>query len=455
MERNTDVLVVGACTAGLYFAGLMARQGYRTLVCDRSSEADLGRRYDIIHIGQEYFGQFELPEPGPGDPDYVTTFHRSILRSALDKWPKNTLADVLVLRRAPLMKRLAAWAREQGAELLLNAEYERPVFDEKNRLAGAVLRRDDVELEIKARLTADASGIGAVVRTMLPEDYGVETFVTGPRDQFYVVLRYVKLKNPKEDAVDVTRTWPYYKTWLAPQLDPAGAIMGVGANLSFDYAERCWKRFAERVAMPEHELDHIEQSSTPYRRPPYSFVADGFVVLGDAACITNPWSGEGVPYAWRLCSIAAEELGRCMKDGAYPSRKAAWQVNVRYIRSQGAEFARNLAMLSGAVQCSPEENDYEFRHSIIFEDDKDRGKGNLVVKLLKGLISGGLSLKALGSLMGAAGIGGRIFGHYRSFPENPAGFGGWVQKAEELWGKAGSMAELAERDLAEMGKAGS
>jgi flavin-dependent dehydrogenase len=452
MERNVDVLVAGACTAGLYFAGLMARQGYKTLVCDHSSEADLGRRYDIIHIGQDYFGQFGLPEPGPGDPDYVTTFHRSILRSALDKWPKNTRADVLVLRRAPLMKRLAAWARAQGAELLLNAEYERPIFDEKNRLTGAVLRQDGAETRIKTRLTADASGIGAAVRTRLPEDYGVETFVTGPRDQFYVVLRYVRLKNPKEDAVDVTRTWPYYKTWLAPQLDPAGAIMGVGANLSFDYAERCWKRFAERVAMPEHEIDHIEQSSTPYRRPPYSFVSDGFVVLGDAACITNPWSGEGVPYAWRLCSIAADEFGRCMKDGAYPSREAAWQVNVRYVRSQGAEFARNLAMLSGAVQCSPEENDYEFQRSIIFEDDKDRGKGNLLVKLLKGLISGGLSRRALGSLMGAAATGAGIFKHYRSFPENPAGFSGWVQKAETLWNKAGSMAELAERDLAQMEK---
>jgi electron-transferring-flavoprotein dehydrogenase len=428
----------------------MARQGYTVLVCDRSSDADLGRRYDIIHIGQEYFRQFELPEPGPGDPDYVTTFHRSILRSALDKWPKNSRADVLVLRRAPLMKRLAAWAKAQGAELLLDTEYEGPVFDGQNRLAGAVLRQDGAELRVNARLTADASGIGAVVRTRLPEDYGVETFVTGPRDQFYVVLRYVKLRNPKQDTVDVTQTWPYYKTWLAPQLDPAGAIMGVGANLSFDYAERCWKRFAEQVPMPEHEPDHIEQSSTPYRRPPYSFVADGFVVLGDAACITNPWSGEGVPYAWLLCSIAADEFGRCMKNGVYPSRDAAWQVNVRYVRSQGAEFARNLAMLSGAVQCSPEENDYEFQHSIIFEDEDDKGKGNLVAKLLIGLVSGGLSLKALGNLMGAAGIGGKIFKHYRSFPENPAGFGGWARKAGELWDKADSMAELAERDLAQM-----
>jgi electron-transferring-flavoprotein dehydrogenase len=451
MEKDTDILVVGACTAGLYFAGLMARQGYKVLICDRSSEADLGRRYDIIHIGQDYFKQFGLPEPGPGDPDYVTTFHRSILRSALDKWPKNSRADVLVLRRAPLMKRLAAWAKEQGAELLTDTEFKSPVFDGSNRLTGAIMRQTgSEELRVKARLTADASGIDAAVRTKLPENYGVENFVTGPRDQFYVILQYVKLKHPEKNTVEVTNTWPYYKTWLAPQQNPGGAILGVGANLSFDYATRCWKRFAEQVALPEHEPDHIEQSSTPYRRPPYSFVADGFVVLGDAACITNPWSGEGVPYAWLLCSIAAGELGQYMKGGAYPTREAAWPVNVRYIRSQGAEFARNLAMLSGAVQCSPQENDYEFQHSIIFEDDSDKGKGNLVAKLLKGLFSGGISMGSLSKLMGAAGIGGKIFNHYRNFPESPAAFGNWAQKADTLWSKSCSMAELAERDLGTM-----
>jgi hypothetical protein len=68
---------------------------------------------------------------------------------------------------------------------------------------------------VNARLTVDASGIPAVVRTSLPENYGVETFVTGPRDQFYVVLHYIKLKDPVKDKVTTTTTWPYYKTWLA------------------------------------------------------------------------------------------------------------------------------------------------------------------------------------------------------------------------------------------------
>ncbi|MDR0411800.1 MAG: FAD-dependent monooxygenase [Treponema sp.] len=449
MEKETDVLVVGACTAGLYFAGLMAQKGFRVLVCDRSSTADLGCRYDIIHIGEEYFSRFGLPKPGPGDEDYVDTFHKTTLVSALNKYPKNASADVLVLRRVPLMRRLAAWARSCGAEIMFETEFTTPLFNGAGKLCGALLRKDGMDFHVKARLTADASGIGAAVRVKLPNGYGVENFVTGPRDQFYVVLRYVKLENPAVDKPRFTKTWPYYKTWIAPQLEMDGAILGIGANLSFAYAKRCWEQFCTKGFLPEYEMQYIEQSSTPYRRPPYSFVADGFVVLGDAACITNPWSGEGVPYAWLLCSIAAEEFAEAMKNNAYPTQTAVWDVNTRYQRSQGAEFAQNLAMLPGAVACTPEENDYEFANSIVFEDENEKGKHNIVLGLLKGVLSGGISFRSLTNLIKAAGMGGKIFKHYRFFPKKPTDFNAWTAAADVLWSKTRSMAGLAERDSEE------
>ncbi|GHT68916.1 hypothetical protein FACS1894110_17440 [Spirochaetia bacterium] len=451
-EMDVDVLVVGAFTAGLYFGGLMAKQGYKVLICDALPEKEVGDRYSVIHVGREHFGNFGLPEPKPGDSEYIRSFDTSILRSALNNYPKTSHAAILVLRRALMTQRIAAWAKEQGAELLYQTAFEKPLFNDQGKLAGAILRQNDGELRVKARLTVDASGIGAAVRTSLPADYGVENFVTGPRDQFYVVLHYVNLKNPEQDAPKVNITWPYYKTWFASQPEAEGALFGIGANLSFDYAERCFQRFAKKGFLPESTEDHIEESSTPYRRPPYSFVADGFAVMGDAACITNPWSGEGVPYAWALGAIAAEEYGRAMKDGAYPSRESVWNVNVRYQQAQGALFAQNLAMLCGAVSCTEKENDYEFKHAIIYEDETEKGKGNLLLKLLKAFISGGISPKSLGNLLRAAGTGGDIFKHYIAYPGTSEGLPQWIQQADALWEKAGSMADLAERDLAGMGK---
>jgi hypothetical protein len=206
----------------------MARRGFKTLVCDKSSEEKLGGRYNIIHIAKEQFGRFGLHEPAAGDPEYVAEFSRSIRKSALNRWPKNSCAAIKVLRCGPLMRRLAAWAREQGAL-----------------------------------------------------------------------------------------------------------------------------------------------------------------------------------------------------------------------------FAKNLAMLSGAADCTDEENDYEYKHGIIYEDDAEKGKHSMAAGLPGGLLSGGLSLKSPGSLLGAADIGGKIEKHYLDFPADSSGFAGWIKKADLPWSKAGGMADRAERDQGE------
>jgi flavin-dependent dehydrogenase len=441
-------LVAGGCTAGLYFGGLMARAGYRVLICDKSAEKDLGNRFDVIHIGGGEFGRFGFHKPGPGDPEYVRTFTHGFWMSALDRYPKKKVSEIVVCRRVPLLARLAAWAREGGAELAFDTVCEKPLV-EGGAVAGAVFSQKGQPLTVKARLTADATGIGAVLRTALPPEVGVETFVTGPEDQFYVILHYVTLKDPAGDKVDMNTSWLYYKTWIAPREQPGGAIIGVGANLSFEYARFCYERFASRIALPGHRLDYTEESSSPYRRPPYSFVGNGFIVLGDAACITNPWSGEGVPYGWLLCRIGAEEASAALKTPGIASRDALWQTNVRYAQEQGADFASNLAMLSGAVNCSPEENDYEFRKSIIFQADGEK-PGSLPLQLLGALVSGGISARSLGKLLGAASIGGKIKKHYLAFPRDPANYEAWVKGADALWAKAPNMAEMAEEDLASM-----
>jgi flavin-dependent dehydrogenase len=243
------------------------------------------------------------------------------------------------------------------------------LYNENGRICGAEVSSEKESVNIQARLTVDCSGISAAARTQLPEGYGVENFKINAHEQFYIVLRYVKFTDPDFNLAPMG--WPYYKTWIAPQHHQGGAIIGVGANLSFDYAEHCYKRFTEAVALPSHELMYMEKSVTPYRRPPYSFVADGFAVLGDAACITNPWSGEGVPYSWRLCAIATEEFGRAMQNNAYPLQGQVWNVNIRYTNEQGAQFAQFLSMFPGVVDCSEKENDYEFEKSIIFQDDQE------------------------------------------------------------------------------------
>ncbi|NLI70208.1 MAG: NAD(P)/FAD-dependent oxidoreductase [Firmicutes bacterium] len=455
MEKSYDVIVVGAGTAGTYFAKLMAARGYKVLVAEKAAKENLGQRLDIFHIDEELFEEFDVPVPSATDEDYVGVFKYAISKSAFDQYPKRTDYPFVVMHLPLFLARLARWAEGFGVEYAYETEFVDFVYS-RGRIEGAKLRQGGNIHEVSSRLVADASGISSEVRRKLGDGYGVENFEIGPDSKFYVILRYVKLKNPETDRVDITTNWPFYKTWIAPQHDPDGAIIGVGANFSFEYAEEIYQKFTARVELPPHELQYFEKGTTPYRRPPYSFVADGFVVLGDSACLTKPYSGEGITAAWVLCKIAAEEFSNAMRDGRYPDTGSVWNTNVRYQRGQGAKFAYIMATLIGAVNGTAEENHYQFKKGIVFNEkdmtDMNRDFGvnlgigsiiSLVLKIIGGVLTRNISLHTLKELIRAVLVADKLQKHYEKFPADISAYETWKRKAEALWASAGSMADTA------------
>ena len=67
MNNNYAVIVVGAGTAGTYFAKRLAEQGYRVLVVEKAPKEKLGSRLDIFHIDKELFEKFGVPAPSATD----------------------------------------------------------------------------------------------------------------------------------------------------------------------------------------------------------------------------------------------------------------------------------------------------------------------------------------------------------------------------------------------------
>ncbi len=453
MEENYDAIIIGAGTAGTYFAKLLAEKGYKILVIDKSAREDLGKRLDIFHIDKELFDRFGIPAPSASDEDYVTEFEYTISKSAFDEFPKRINYPFVVMRLPHFLERLTRWAEKFGVTYEFNTEFVDFIYA-GGQISGAILNQNGNTLKVNSRLVADASGISSVGRRKLKDDYGVENFEIGPHEKFYVILRYVKLKNPETDRVTYNITWPYYKTWIAPQLDEDGAIFGVGANFSYEYAEEIYQKFISQVKLPLHEVQYIEKGTTPYRRPPYSFVADGFVALGDSACLTKPYSGEGITSGWVLSKIAAEEFSQAMQYGKYPDTKSVWNTNVRYQRGQGADFAYMMCTLIGAVNSNAKENHYQFKKDIVF-NEKDMTDMNrdfavnlslgstisLVFKILIGVITGNISLSTLKALIRAVLTADKLRKHYQNYPKEISSFEAWKQKADTLWESAGTMAD--------------
>ncbi len=449
--EQVDVLIIGAATAGSYFARKLAEAGHRVLILEQHSKENLGRRLDIFHVGKPDFARFSLPMPEEAD-DLAFEFSGGRTFSAFDRYPKKSVGTIVGMHMHRYIARLNRWAQEAGAEIRYQANFVDFLY-ENGRIAGAVYEQDGVRREVGAKLVADCSGIPAVARTKLPEGYGVENFTIQKDEMFYVVLRYVVYHDTK-DYVTGTRGWTYYKTWEAPEGSADSAILGVGANFSYEEAEKSFVAFQQAVKLPRYSVKRTERGTTPYRRPPYSFVADGFLVSGDAACLTKPSAGEGVTASLVQLEIAAEEVSRLLNEGGYLTRARLWPINTRYIAAQGKAFAGQLATLIGALSTTAEENDYFFRHDIIFSDKTfaSLGRGEpltfstkemlgMVLVLLGGIITRKVRVRTIRSLLRSMKNGARAEALYADYPQSEAGFDAWVLRAEKFWRECGSMAE--------------
>ncbi len=454
--KQYDVVIVGAATSGSFLARRLAEGRHSVLLLDAKAERDVGTRYDIFHIQEADFQRFKLPMPKEGE-DFAFRFTGGASYSAFNKHKKPSGGTTIGMHMQGYTLRLNRWAKEAGAEILYGAAFVDFLYTD-GKISGLLYEQEGKQRQVGCRLVADCSGIPSAARRKLPAGYGVENFEITPAEMFYVTLRYVKYQN-EADYVTQGRSWPYYKTWEAPEADPQGAILGVGANLSFDMGEKVFRGFEAAVKLPRYTLDHIERGATPYRRPPYSFVADGFLAAGDAACLTKPSAGEGVTSSMVQLEIAAEQLHTLLDSGLPLNRENLWPINKRYIDAQGAAFASQLATLVGAVSTSAAENDFFFEKDVIFSAKSFQAMGEgralafsagelarMAFTMLGGILAGRLRVSTLRSLLRAMKNGNAVAAHYAAFPITPEGFDEWCHKAEALWARCGSMADALQQD---------
>lgn len=445
--KSYDLIVIGAGTSGAYLAQRMARRGHRVLVLEQASKETVGTKYDIFHIEQREFSRLEIPRPKEGDAAWAFEFEKNYNADPLTKFPKCQMNPMVGLHMHAYTLLLDELAEKAGAEIRYGARFTDFLFDDGGKICGVKATENGEDTAYSTRIVADCSGMAAAGRTKLPADYGVETAKLTDEDMFYVVLRYVTLNDPK-DYLDGSTFWAYYKSWIAPCADPHGAIIGIGACHSFDYAEQVFAEMEKTVPLPDYTLDHIERGRTPYTRSPYSMVGDNFLVSGDAGNLTKSVNGEGVTSSMVQLQIATEVLDRALKLGD-TSRRALWDINRKYNRTQGAEFAMLRALLVGVVNAANfDEFQYAFESGIISDELLNAMNGAplpaaRILDAIKGF-AGGIAKKkirtstvkaALAALKNAV----EISDHYKHFPETPKGFEQWCAKADALYAKIGKI----------------
>jgi flavin-dependent dehydrogenase len=439
--NSYDLIIVGAATSGLYLARKMAKRGYSVKVIEKLPEEKAGTKMDIFHVTRSDFIKFDIPCVHEGDPEWAFEFTDNHFSSPSNKYHVNVDAETVGLHMKEYVALMAKLAREAGAEIVYEASFEEFAFSD-GVISGIRYSTPSGLQEDRCRVAVDCSGVASVARRALPNGYGVENFKIEDEDMLFVILRYAKF-----DKEQINTFWLNTKSWYAPfSTDNTEKIIGTGASGSYEKVERDAAKLDSVSSHGEFELVKTEKGVTPYRRPPYSLVADNFIAAGDAACLTKPDCGEGVTSSMVMLDIAADVLHAAFKQGR-TDKETLWEINCRYNRAQGADFALVRAFLTKFINTvTDDELEFCFKNRIIFNetflnngDVTPKDAIQTVVKMIGGISRRGVSLKTIGAIVSGARLAFELRTHYMNFPKSPDAYPVWAQIAEKLWKKVGKV----------------
>ena len=457
--KQYDILVAGASTTGAWFAKKMAEQGHSVLVIEKQKPDDVSREYDIFHMGKLDMEKFDLHIPKEGDDDYGFTFTSGRSYSPFGNYSKYGKETVIGMHKHEFIMNMNKEAEAAGAEIIFGAAFSDFIKDDNGRIIGAKYITDKGEQEVYAKLVADCTGIPSAARRKLPDNAYVENFALTPEDIFYVVLYYAVYEDEKINPLDLHGFFMQYKSWSAPSGNDHGAILGVGANYGYAYAEeilnRDWKK---NVPWPKYTVEKVEKGMTPYHRTLYSFVEDGFIAMGDTAFLTKPTCGEGCTSSLYQAEIAVEVISKLLKEGKDLTKENMWSINKRYFQVQGKDFDALRPMLIGVIGFNYEEAEYMFKHDIVFSQKILGGMGQelelgpkdiakIVSGLLIGVAKGKLRIESVKNLVKGLLQSGEVGALYDDYPDSPAGYFAWKEKADALWNKVGKAADTCDPEI--------
>ncbi len=453
------VVIVGAGPAGCILARDLSRGGVKVTVIEKKQPEELGHNWsDAVERCALAEVGFDVPPPagqnvGPlVKADGKEGIFEEHSYPQMDVWApdyscrKEINFRYITTDRKALAKLLLQQA--EGAEFRFGCEageliYEGVSLDSLN-VTGLRVRNcsDDSEDAVMADIVVDAGGLKAVLRTQLPAASGIAAPFTDADLAF--VFRSVRRRDESinEELRDHYRYG--YNTgyqWVQ-RLNEHEIDSGAGVRLGYEGPQppEIVEEFISRHPSISSEVVRGGQGICLVGRSPFSLVAGGFMVVGDAAGQTIPMTGCGAGAAMVGAKLAAETI--LAADGR-SDLAALWSYNYMWFveSRRGANGAALIAMKNILQDLSHEETSFLFRKDVLsgamLTDSinglfREAGARDTVKTLLGCISRPGLLLK----LSRASAVGGAIYKHYLNYPKTPAGFTAWSAKSAALFGRS-------------------
>lgn len=347
VDCSVDVVVVGLGPGGLVACRDLARQGFLVLGIDRKQELGAPKRCaegvsdeGLAHCGVEpdpawAYGRIE------GAALYAPSGTRVVLEGPDTRgW---------VVERKVFEKHLARDAILAGARLMPKTQAVALLKDPSGAVQGVRASFMGREFQIRARLTVGADGIDSFIgkwaglRTLnRVRDYhsGFQYEMAGLEnvpEWNWLHLYFGKDVAPKGYA------------WIFPKGDNV-ANVGIGilakesnwGDRAQDYLDRWIESHPEIFA--NASVMEINGSGIPVSSRVPEPIADGVMLVGDAAQLVNPIHGGGIIIAMRAAMIAARVAGEALRRGDVSKEALRPYVEEYWTKDEGAVTEKLLRL---------------------------------------------------------------------------------------------------------------
>lgn len=337
-EKQRDVVIIGGGPAGGTAAALLAEKGLDVLLLEKE-------KFPRFHIGESLMTETWWVLNRLGMVDWLKTTAFPVKRSVqfISETGKpskpfyffetndHESASTWQVERSVFDSRLLEVAAENGAEIREGVTVKKVLFNDDGQAIGVQASREGSLVDFPARVTIDASGIGALVGRQL------KLIRSDPRLMKGAIYAHYRGGHRDEGRDEGATLIIHTKGnsgwfWYIPLSDDRVSIGVVGDPGSL-IKDRRSPETGKRLSPEEILAEEIANSPAMRERmqnatrcsdvmvvSDFSYRAircagDGWVLIGDAFGFVDPVYSTGVFLALKSGEMAADSVSRALADG--------------------------------------------------------------------------------------------------------------------------------------------
>lgn len=343
LEKEYDVIVVGAGPGGSFCARKLAEYGLKVVVFDRNAEIGVPKRCG------EGFSKNAEKRLGIKFPDYCIA---QVIDGAWIYAPNGKKVVIegqegYILERKQSDKWLACEAANAGAKIFAKAKvYD--VIKENDFVCGVKVNFLGEDLEVRAKVVVAADGVESIVARKA----GLNTTCSPALvdSGFQYEMSNIDLKDPhKIELYFGNEIAPRGYVWIFPKGEKR-ANVGVGIRGDdIQTAKYYLDKFIDsRPDLKKGSIVEVNGGCIPVGGFLKNMALNGLVAVGDAAHQVNPIHGGGMPEAMTAGQIAADVIKKAFDKNDF-STNVLNEYNERWWKERG-ETLRKVEKIREVVE---------------------------------------------------------------------------------------------------------